>query len=162
MTLRILYRMRLRHAGLAGLVLLGAAALATGCSPAINQHGNVPDSDQVVQINPGVDDKTRVSQLLGSPSTTSPFGGATWYYVSKKTQAIAFLSPKVLDQEVLAVSFDEQDIVKDLKLYGLEDGRLVQMVDRVTPTQGNSLTILQQLLGNLGRFNSANKKSTPY
>jgi hypothetical protein len=34
-------------------------------------------------------------------------------------------------------------------------------VDRITPTHGNDLTIVQQLLGNLGRFNSSDKKSRP-
>lgn len=158
MTARTSYLTGWRDAGLGCFMLLAIA----GCTHPIETHGNVPDSDQVVQINPGVDDKTRVSQLLGSPSTTSPFGGNTWYYISKKTQTVAFLEPDVLDQEVLSITFDEQDIVKDMKIYGLEDGRLVAAVDRVTPTQGSDLTILQQLLGNLGRFNTANKKTTPY
>lgn len=153
---------RLRDAGMACALLLAGGLSLGACTQAIETHGNLPDADQVVQINPGVDDKTRVSQLLGSPSTTSPFGGSTWYYVSKKTQSIAFLDPDVIDQEVLSISFDDQDIVQDMKIYGLEDGRLVKSVERVTPTQGNDLTILQQLLGNLGRFNSTGKKSTPY
>jgi hypothetical protein len=38
----------------------------------------------------------------------------------------------------------------------------VAMVDRVTPTHGNDLTLMQQVLGNLGRFNNPNKKSTPF
>ena len=141
-----------------GLWLLGLAA----CSPTIQQEGNVPDVDQVVQINPGVDDKNRVTQLLGSPSAVSAFADRTWYYISRRTEQTAFMDPVVVDQEVLAVSFDNQNIVQDLKVYGLEHGRLVATVDRVTPTHGNDLTIVQQVLGNLGRFNNPDKKKTPY
>lgn len=162
MTASSSYRTRLRDAGLGCVMLFIGAVTVTGCTHPIETHGNLPDSDQVVQINPGVDDKTHVSQLLGSPSTVSPFGGNTWYYISKKTEQVAFLDPDVLDQEVLSITFDDQDIVKDMKIYGLEDGRIVEAVDRVTPTQGSNLTILQQLLGNLGRFNTKDKKSTPY
>jgi len=140
------------------LWFLGLAA----CSPTIQQEGNVPDADQVVQINPGVDDKNRVTQLLGSPSSVSAFQDRTWYYISRRTETTAFFNPQVVEQEVLAVTFDAQNIVQDMKVYGLEKGRTVAMVDRVTPTYGNDLTLVQQVLGNLGRFNNPNKKSTPY
>ena len=144
------------------LWLAGSALALGGCSPTIQQEGNVPDADQVVQINPGVDDKTRVTQVLGSPSATSAFEDRTWYYISRRTEQTAFLDPQVVEQEILAISFDSQNIVQDLKVYGLEDGRMVAMVNRTTPTHGNDLTIVQQLLGNLGRFNNPDKKKTPF
>ena len=40
-----------------------------------------------------------------------------------------------------------------MRVYGQEDGRTIAYVDRTTPTEGNELTLIQQLLGNLGRFN---------
>jgi outer membrane protein assembly factor BamE (lipoprotein component of BamABCDE complex) len=145
-----------------GLWVVGLPLVLTACSPTIQQEGNVPDPDQVVQINPGVDDKNRVTQLLGSPSSTSAFQDRTWYYISRRTEQTAFLDPQVVEQEVLAVTFDAQNIVQDMKVYGVENGRMVQMVDRSTPTHGNDLTFVQQLLGNLGRFNNPNKKSSPF
>jgi outer membrane protein assembly factor BamE (lipoprotein component of BamABCDE complex) len=153
--------LELRKIATAVCSTLWLTALAA-CSPTIQQEGNVPDPDQVVQINPGVDDKNRVTQLLGSPSSISAFQDRTWYYISRRTETTAFLDPEVVEQEVLAVTFDSQNIVQDMKVYGLENGRTVAMVDRITPTYGNDLTLVQQVLGNLGRFNNPNKKSTPY
>ena len=144
------------------LWLTGSLLTLAGCSPTIQQEGNVPDVDQVVQIQPGVDDKNRVTQLLGSPSSVSAFQDRTWYYISRRTEQTAFLDPQVVEQEVLAVVFDSQNIVQDMKVYGLENGRLVAMEDRITPTHGNDLTLVQQVLGNLGRFNNPDKKSTPF
>jgi outer membrane protein assembly factor BamE (lipoprotein component of BamABCDE complex) len=152
---------RLRKTTLAALTGLGLVFLGA-CSPIIQQEGNVPDPDQVVQINPGVDDKNRVTQLLGSPSTISAFQDRTWYYISRRTEQTAFLDPSVVDQEVLAISFNDQNVVDDMKIYGLENGRMVDMNAKVTPTYGNDLTLMQQLLGNLGRFNNPNKKKTPF
>jgi outer membrane protein assembly factor BamE (lipoprotein component of BamABCDE complex) len=151
----------LRKITLAALSGLGITVLAA-CSPIIQQEGNVPDPDQVVQINPGVDDKNRVTQLLGSPSTMSAFQDSTWYYISRRTEQHAFFDPNVVEQEVLAISFNQSNIVEDMKIYGLENGRMVEMNDKVTPTFGNDLTLMQQLLGNLGRFNNPNKKKTPF
>jgi outer membrane protein assembly factor BamE (lipoprotein component of BamABCDE complex) len=121
-----------------------------GCQARIDQRGNKPDEDQVVQITPGVDDKNRVAELLGYPSTMSLFSDKTWYYISKRTKTIAFL----LEQEVLQIHFSDQGIVQDMKVYTEKDGEQIAYVDRVTPTPGSELTILQQLLGNLGKFNT--------
>ena len=143
---------RYRRTLLAG-VILAVAATAAACAPRIDQRGNKPDEEQVVQINPGVDDKNRVAELIGTPSTISTFDDRTWYYISKRTETTAFFDPDVKDQEILAVSFTEEGIVDSLRLYGQEDGRTVAYVDRVTPTEGHEITLMQQLFGNLGRFN---------
>ena len=143
---------RYRRTLLASVSLI-LALTATACSPRIDQRGNKPDEDQVVQINPGVDDKNRVAELIGTPSTISTFDDRTWYYISKRTETTAFFDPEVMDQEVLAINFDENGVVQNMRVYGQEDGRTIAYVDRTTPTEGNELTIMQQLLGNLGRFN---------
>ena len=138
------------------------ALTAAGCAPRIDQRGNKPDEDQVVQINPGVDDKNRVAELIGTPSTISAFDDRTWYYISKRTETTAFFDPETTDQEILAINFDEGGIVESMKVYGQEDGRTIAYVDRTTPTEGNELTIMQQLLGNLGRFNPSGDSRQGY
>ena len=131
-----------------------ALALGSGaCTARIDQRGNKPDEDQVVLINPGVDDKNRVAELIGTPSVISTFNDRTWYYISKRTETVAFFDPETVDQEVLAISFDDNGVVDNMRIYGPEDGRTIAYVDRTTPTEGNELTLIQQLLGNLGRFN---------
>jgi outer membrane protein assembly factor BamE (lipoprotein component of BamABCDE complex) len=150
--IRMTGRLRYRGLALAG-VALALALAASACTPRIDQRGNKPDEEQVVLINPGVDDKNRVAELIGTPSTISTFDDRTWYYISKRTEQTAFFDPDVIDQEILAISFDEQGVVDNMRIYGPEDGRTIAYVDRTTPTEGNELTFFQQLLGNLGRFN---------
>ena len=45
--------------------------------------------------------------------------------------------------------------VKEIKRYGLKDGKQIAFVDRETPTRGKEMTVLEQLFGNLGRFNNS-------
>ena len=148
-------RMRTRRSLLAGASLALALSVLAACAPRIDQRGNRPDEDQVVLINPGVDDKNRVAELIGTPSSISTFDDRTWYYISRRTETTAFFEPDVMDQQVLAISFDDQGVVENMRVYGQEDGQTIAYVDRVTPTEGNEMTILQQLLGNLGKFNPA-------
>lgn len=129
------------------------ATLAAGCSPTIDTRGNLPDPDNVLKIQPGIDTKNEVAQLLGSPSTTGTFNNDKWYYISTRTRSVAFLEPDIEDQQVLVVSFDKTGVVNDMKIIGLEDAKQITPSDRKTPTLGREITIMQQLLGNLGRFN---------
>ena len=153
-------RMRNRRALFAGASLALALSVLAACAPRVDQRGNRPDEDQVVLINPGVDDKNRVAELLGTPSSISTFDDRTWYYISRRTETTAFFDPDLVDQQVLAISFDDQGIVDNMRVIGQEDGRTIAYVDRVTPTEGNELTIIQQLLGNLGKFNPSGDDAT--
>jgi outer membrane protein assembly factor BamE (lipoprotein component of BamABCDE complex) len=53
------------------------------------------------------------------------------------------------------VRFDNNDQVVSFANYGMEDGQIIDFNSRKTPTKGKELTILQQLLGNVGRFKSS-------
>ena len=137
----------------ASLALLSFGAVILGaCDPVYDTRGNLPDPDAVLQVQPGVDDRREVAQLLGSPSAVATFNDNTWYYISKKTKRISFWDPEVLDQQVLAIKFDDAGIVADMRIYGLENARAIVPDPNSTPTSGRELTILQQLLGNIGRF----------
>lgn len=132
-----------------------AAGLAlAACDRPIQVRGHLPDEEAVAQIKPGDHSRSDVVEALGSPSAISTFEDDTWYYVGSKSRTFAFFEPDVLERSVLAVSFDEAERVRETRLYTLEDGRPVDPVDRITPTEGKDLTLLQQLLGNLGRFNT--------
>ncbi len=134
------------------LLGLTIGLLAAGCAPTRNVGGYSMDDVLIAGIENGVDDKGSVLDTLGSPSNVSPFGTDTWYYVNRKTERLAFFKEKVLDQRVLAITFDESGVVSEVRHYGAEDARAIAMNERVTPTSGRQLSVLQQLFGNLGRF----------
>jgi len=98
--------------------------------------------------------KQAVSQLLGTPSSVSTFGDKTWYYISRRTEQTAFFNPQVLDQQVIVVGFDEGGIVRNVQHLNLADSRPVDPSPRETPSAGKELGFVEQLLGNLGKFNT--------
>ena len=51
------------------------------------------------------------------------------------------------------ISFNDDGIVRSVEHKTLQDGKEVVPVARVTPAPGRELTFLEQVLGNLGRFN---------
>ena len=49
--------------------------------------------------------------------------------------------------------FDDQGVVKAVDHKVLEDGKEISPVARATPAPGRELSFLEQLIGNLGKFN---------
>ncbi len=131
---------------------LVAIALAS-CQPTIDQRGNLPDQKRVATIEPGVTTKEEVSQILGTPSSVSTFGDKTWYYISRRTEQTAFFQPEVLDQQVVVVAFDEGGVVRDIQRLNLADSRPIDPSARETASAGKELGFIEQLLGNVGKFN---------
>ncbi len=134
------------------LAATALAALLSACAPNIVQRGNLPDPELLSRIQPGSQTRNQVADTLGSPSSVATFGDEVWYYISSQTQTIAFYEPEVLEQKVVAIAFDDAGRVKSVRTYGLEDAREIEPVARTTPTGGREITILEQLVGNLGRF----------
>ena len=138
--------------GRRSLLLAAAAFVLTACTTVINVRGYVPDEDALASITPQQTRRSDVEAKLGSPSTVSPFDDKVWYYMNETTEQIAFFDPKVLERKIIAIVFDDKNIVADVVTYTDADGQKVQIVSRTTPTAGNEVTILQQLFGNIGRF----------
>lgn len=136
------------------LVAIGSISFAlVACSPTVRTHGHVLDEAALAQIEPGRTSRDRVAQLLGSPSSMGTFDGAAWYYVSQRTERHSFYQEKVVEQKVVAITFDEQGVVSDVERRNLDDARNIELVERETPTVGNELTAVEQFIGNIGRFN---------
>ncbi len=131
---------------------LALALLISACTPRIAVRGNLPREEQLSKIQVGEQNRNEVAEVLGTPSTLGTFDDKAWYYISRKTEKFAFLREKILDQQVIAIYFNERDIVEAVHRYNKDDLREVGMVDRTTPTAGKDLSVLEQLLGNLGRF----------
>lgn len=146
-------RSQISTVGLAGAVLL--AVSVTACSARLDSHGNIPDPEIVESIRIGKSNRAQVSEMLGTPSARATFDEESWYYVGTQISKFAFLEEEVLERKVLVVRFDKRGIVRQVERLDKKDGRDVQVVDRKTPTRGKELTILEQLLGNVGRFGGA-------
>ena len=131
---------------LTGLALAGAVG---ACAPVIKNHGYAPVAEEVADIQVGIDTRGSVRRKIGRPGGTGVFNDVGWFYVQSKVEHYLYNEPQVIDRRVVAVLFDENDLVASVKQYGLADGRVVDLETNTTPTYGRELTILEQILGNI-------------
>lgn len=145
-------RRRGGRCAVAGLLFAALGLGLAACETPVRVRGHVTDPESIEAIKAGEYTEEDVLALLGTPSTVSTFDDNKWYYIGHKSTQFAFQHPKVLERNVLVLSFDESGVVNGKQVYSLEDGRDIEPIARVTPTEGRDFTMLQQFLGNLGRL----------
>jgi outer membrane protein assembly factor BamE (lipoprotein component of BamABCDE complex) len=124
----------------------------TGCATTVDQRGFAPTPGSVEKLEVETQGRDDVVRLIGSPSAVSTFNPNIWYYISEKQESWAFLKPEIVDQNVMQLTFNESGRLQGIKKYDQKDGEHITMVSRITPTAGKELTVLEQILGNVGRF----------
>jgi outer membrane protein assembly factor BamE (lipoprotein component of BamABCDE complex) len=138
------------------LATVSGAVAVVSCAAAVDQRGNLPNPDKLAEIHAGSTTKDEVAKILGTPSSVSVFNNdKSWYYISRRISQTAFFDPNVLDQQVYIVEFDDQGVVRAVDHKLLEDGKEITPVARATPAPGRELSFLEQLIGNLGKFNGS-------
>lgn len=137
------------------LLLASVAFLAlSGCTPTVTQRGNMLEDYQVNKIITGVHTRSDVLRLLGSPTTQAPFDDNVWYYLGQETEKHGILDPEVVNERIVVVSFNEEGLVQSIRDMSPEREE-VPIARSKTPTHGNEVTVMQQLLGNIGKFNKS-------
>lgn len=158
-------RLRRRAGLLAAVAVLAVSSpVISACAlvePVKANRGYIVDEDNLKKLKPGITTLAQVGEYMGSPSTISTDDGVAWYYITTKTETFLFFEPEEKERTVVAVYFDKTSVVQEVLYYGLQDGQVVNLVTRTTPTRGKELTFLGQLFGNLGRFNKDSSAKTP-
>jgi len=134
-------------------MLVAVGFVFAGCTPAIDHRGFVVSKQSLEKIAAGAASRADVLAALGTPSTVSAFDDSTWYYFGATMQREAFFDPELIERHILILRFDDADLVSEVATRDAASGREVTLVGRETPTAGHSFTILEQILGNIGRFN---------
>ncbi|WP_137123708.1 outer membrane protein assembly factor BamE [Roseomonas sp. HF4] len=132
-------------------LLGGCAWIGDRIGPEPVERGNRVDAERLGQITPGVQTRADVEALLGSPTARGTFDEANWYYISARTRLSPGTFLRIEDRRVIAISFNRDGVVNDIRELTAADGRDVRMVSRETPVPGNDRSLLQALFGNIGR-----------
>ncbi len=142
----------IRRLAIASCALLASGTLISACTPSVSFQGYQAIEARPAEVKVGVDTKNAVRARLGTPSSVSTFDPNTWFYISQVNQRQAFYRPNTIRRDVVAISFSKDDqTVTKVETLSLKDGRMIAFNGRETPTRGRQLSILEQLLGNLGQ-----------
>lgn len=137
-------------------LLLVACLLLSSCGwlmPPPQLRGNKVDPEQLKELTPGTSTKADVTAIIGSPTAAGTFDNNTWLYISELTQQRIGRTLGEVDQNVVILTFDDSGVLKNIQQRSKDDALPVTVVARTTPSPGTEASFMQQLLGNIGRFN---------
>lgn len=139
---------------------LVATLLLVACDNIADLRGFSPSPGSVDKLEVGTQSREDVVRLVGSPSAVATFNPNVWYYISEKQEYWGPSRPWISEQNVIQITFNDTGRVANIKYYDLKDAQNVTMVARITPTSGKELTVLEQILGNVGKFSGPAKTTT--
>jgi outer membrane protein assembly factor BamE (lipoprotein component of BamABCDE complex) len=135
-------------------LLIVISASLSGCIKTVKNVGYNPEIDKINKLEVGSTRKAIVKRELGSPSAVSTYGKETWYYISTEKESVAFFTPKIKSQKVVAIIFDDNQTIAEIKKYDESDANDIKISKDETKTEGHDQGVLGQILGNVGRFNT--------
>jgi outer membrane protein assembly factor BamE (lipoprotein component of BamABCDE complex) len=147
------------------LLATAGAAIASislaACEPNIDNRGFAATPGAVEKLEINTQSREDVIRLVGSPSSVATFNPSIWYYISQKQEQFAFFKNQTREQQVLQLNFNESGRLQSIKTYDLSNAQDIAMVSRITPTAGKELTVLEQILGNVGKFSGPGRQEQP-
>ena len=126
-------------------------------------RGNRVDADVLKDLVPGTSSRADATALLGSPTAKATFDDNTWIYIGETTRTRVGRTPGIVQQDVVVLSFDAGGVLRGMKRLNQDDAMSVDVSSRATPSPGSEASFMQQLLGNVGKFNAGipGNRSTP-
>ncbi|WP_120632985.1 outer membrane protein assembly factor BamE [Ruegeria sp. EL01] len=138
------------------LVFVACLAIVSACTPIFKNHGYVPPAEELAEIQVGKDTRDSVTEAIGAPGVSGVVQDSGFYYVRSRVRHYGPKKPEVVSRELVAISFDQRGVVRNIERFGLEDGIVIPLERRVTDSNVQDKGFLRQLLGNIGNFNPGN------
>ncbi len=104
------------RAGLLALLLLAAGIMLSGCTAQIDVRGSAPSDEDLVTIRKGIDTQKDLQNRFGLPITTSIADPNIWYYVQQDLRPQPLNPPRVIDQRVVVMVFNEDGLIQSFQV----------------------------------------------
>ena len=132
-----------------------ALSALVACTSTYRNHGYVPPEEDLQQLVVGVDTRSTVDDLIGAPSASGVLGEGDYYYVRSRVKNFGMKRPEVIERQVLAISFNDNDTIANIERFGLKDGNVVPITRRVTDSSVEGNGFLRQIFGNIGNIDAS-------
>ena len=115
------------------------------CQPRITKHGNFYNSDNIQLIKKTKLNKSEVIEIFGEPTVKSTFSDNVWYYITLVQHEKAYFEIKNLENEVLIITFDENQVVKKYKILNEEDSSEINIsYPKEAYNQNSEISLIQE------------------
>lgn len=126
----------------------------SGCAPVYRNHGYIPPEMTLAEVAVGKTTQAELETLIGRPGAQGVLSDSGWYYVGSRWEYFGPREPREINRQVVAVRFSDAGVVSNIESFGLEEGQMVVLSRRVTDSGIEGVSIIRQLMGNVGRVSA--------
>ena len=115
------------------------------CQPRITKHGNFFNPKNIQLIKKTKLSKSEVVEIFGQPTLKSTFSNNVWYYITLVQHEMAYFEVKNLENNILAITFDENQLVKKYKIFTEDDTSEINIsYPKEAYNQNSEITLIQE------------------
>ena len=115
------------------------------CQPRITKHGNFFNPKNIQLIKKTKLSKSEVVEIFGQPTLKSTFSDNVWYYITLVQHEKAYFEVKNLENNILAITFDENQLVKKYKILTEDDTSEINIsYPKEAYNQNSDITFIQE------------------
>lgn len=130
-----------------------AILLAISNCQVIESRGQYVENSLLPMLENSKLSKNAVEDLIGTATIIPNYSPNTWYYVHRSLSKRAWFNPKVLEQRIIKITFNNNDIVDEVLVLNNSHKNDINIVNECTKTYGTELNSVQKFVRNIGRFN---------
>ena len=90
--------------------------MLSSCQPRVTKHGNFINLNNIQLIKKTKLNKSEIIEIFGEPTVKSTFSDDVWYYITLVQHEKAYYEIKNLKNQVLVITFDQNQLVKKYKI----------------------------------------------
>ena len=115
------------------------------CQPRITKHGNFFNPKNIQLIKKNKLSKSEVVEIFGQSTLKSTFSDNVWYYITLVQYEKAYFEVKNLENNILAITFDENQLVKKYKIFTEDDTSEINIsFPKEAYNQNSEVTLIQE------------------
>ena len=142
-------------------ILCVTLSTLASCTTIYRNHGYAPSDELLANIVIGIDTRASVEDALGTPTAGGLPEGNSIYFISSKWSHYGLKPPKPISRQIVAIKFDESDMLSNVSRYELSDSKLIVLSRRITAGGSSEISFIKQIMGNFGRVDVRDILSAP-
>ena len=133
--------------------LLILMILVSACEAITTTHGRLIEPSELEKLELGATTQAETIEILGPPSFEGAFNSGRLYYNNQKMAKRVGGETLTIERELMILIFGSNNRLQGIEIRDKTSDKKIVKLESKTPTPGDTVTIVDQIFGNLRRKN---------
>lgn len=137
------------------LLILFVSITFISCAQ-VEKRGYAFELSDYQDLKEDIHDKQDVLNAMGTPTFISDIDqNDLWVYYHEEWKKRLFFKPDITERKVMAISFNDRNVIKKIENYDLSDENYVGFSQKYTKVASPQKGWLQDIFGNIGQVKAS-------